>query len=257
MKARAAFIGLISAILGVGLVLLYLRRVEDDSSGGRKVQVLVALETIQRGKPITEASLGTRDIPLAYLDDRTIRAVDKDKIVNLPATNTISVQQTLAWADVTAPKDDQRALSTLVQPGNRAAPLRVRMTDTLPLVHPGDFVDIVCVCGETKESTVLLQRVLVLAAGTSTSFSSDSKEANRVTTITVSVSLQESQLLALAMEKGSLTVVVRNAQDQHITESPTDVTVAALGDATRRSTIQSSRRRNPTPPTPLKEIPSR
>ncbi len=257
MNARTAgLIGLVAAVVGVGLTLLYLRRAEQELSGGRVVQVLVANDTIPRGKLITEAMLGTRDIPAAYVDDRVLRAADKDKILNLQATNTIPVQQSIAWADVLLPKDDVRPLSTLVQPGNRAAPIRVRISDSLPLVRPGDFVDIVCVCGDSREASVLLQRVLVLANGVSTSFEQGSKE-RRERVITVSVSLSESQLLALAMEKGEITVVVRNAQDQRITDSPVDVTLADLGDAARRPAFQSSRRRAPVGPTPVKEIPVR
>ncbi|HVJ92878.1 MAG TPA: Flp pilus assembly protein CpaB [Labilithrix sp.] len=258
MKARAGFIGFVVALVGVGLLLLYLHRVEQDASGGRKVKILVALDTIPRGKPIVEEMLGARDIPIVYVDERVVRYSDKDKILNLVATNTIPVQQSLAWSDVTAPKDDQRALSTLVQPGNRAAPLRVQMTEALPLIHPGDFVDVLCVCGDSKDATVLLQRVLVLATGTNTSLMRSPKdEMSRATMITVSVSLQESQLLALAMEKGVLTVVVRNAQDQRVVDSPADVTSSALTDASHRPTLQSSRRRSPSGPTHLKEVPSR
>ena len=256
MKIRPLFVGLVIGLVGVALLLLYLRRVEAEASGGRKVQVLVALESIPRGKPITESMLGTKDIPIAYVDDRVIRAVDKDKILNLRATSVVPVQQSLAWTDVMAAKDDQRALSALVQPGNRATPIKVQISDALTLVHPGDFVDIVCVCGEAKDATVLLQRVLVLATGTDTALASDAKEAaaRRVTVLTVSASLQESQLLAVAMEKGKLTAVVRNPSDQRIAESPADVSPQALTDASRRQALQGQRRQAPSGPTALKEV---
>ena len=255
MKARAVFIGIVAGLVAVALLLLYLRRVEQEASGGRKVQVLVATEIIPRGKPITEAMLGTRDLPVAYVDERVLRASDKEKILGLKATSTIPIQQSLVWNDVMAVKDDQRALSALVQPGNRATPIRVQISDVLSLVHPGDFIDILCVCGEAKDSTVLLQRVLVLATGMDTSSGATGKEAaSRATVLTVSASLQESQLLAVAMEKGKLNAIVRNPNDQRITEAPADVSPAALTDASRRAAIQSPRRKNnPTGPIELKE----
>jgi len=256
MKLRPLFVGLVVGLVGVALLLVYLRRLETEASGGRKVPILVALETIPRGKTVTEAMLGTREIPIAYLDDRVIRASDKDKILNLKATSTIPVQQSLAWTDVMAAKDDQRALSSLVQPGNRATPIRVQITDVLTLVRPGDFVDVLCVCGDAKDATVLLQRVLVLATGTETAAPSDGKEssaARRVTVLTVSTSLQESQLLAVAMEKGKLSAIVRNPSDQRVLESPADVSPSALTDASRRQGIQSPRRKTPNGPTELKE----
>ncbi len=255
MKSRPIFIGLVAGLIAVALLIVYLRRVEQEASGGRKVQVLVALETIPRGKPITEAMLGTRDLPMAYVDDRVIRVTEKDKIVGLKATSAIPIQQSLVWNDVMAAKDDQRALSALVQPGNRATPIRVQITDVLALVHPGDFIDILCVCGDARESTVLLQRVLVLATGTDTSSGTKEGTSQRATVLTVSASLQESQLLAVAMEKGKLSAIVRNPNDQRITEAPADISPAALTDASRRLAIQSPRRKatTPTGPTELKE----
>jgi pilus assembly protein CpaB len=255
VKARPLFIGVVAGLVAVALLLLYLRRVEHEASGGRKVQVLVAIELIPRGKPITEAMLGSRDLPLAYVDERVLRASDKDKILGLKATSTIPVQQSLVWNDVMAVKDDQRALSALVQPGNRATPIRVQITDVLSLVHPGDFVDILCVCGEARESTVLLQRVLVLATGMETSVAGLGKEVQRATVLTVSASLQESQLLTVAMEKGKLNAIVRNPNDQRITEAPADVSPAALTDATRRAAIQSPKRKTTSNgPIELKEV---
>lgn len=255
MKRKPLFVGLVIGLVGAIVLILYLRRLEVEASGGRKVQVLVALETIPRGKPITDSMLGTRDIPSAYLDDRLIRASDKDKILTLKATTTIPVQQGIAWTDVMAQKDDQRALSTLVQPGNRATTIRVQITDTLALVRPGDFVDILCVCGPSKDATVLLQRVIVLAAGTETQLPSDSKEpsSRRVTVLTVSTTLQESQLLAVAMEKGKLSAIVRNPSDQRVAESPSDVSASALTDTGRRQNIQNPSRKTTTGPTELKE----
>ena len=252
MKARPLFIGLVAGLVAVALLLVYLRRVEQEASGGRKVQVLVALQMIPRGTPITDAMLGTRDLPLAYVDDRIVRAAEKDKLLGLRATSTIPIQQSLVWNDVMAVKDDLRALSTLVQPGNRATPIRVQITDVLTLVHPGDFIDILCVCGEAKEATVLLQRVLVLATGMETSSVTTGKEApQRATVLTVSTSLQESQLLSVAMEKGKLNAIVRNPSDQRITEAPADVSPAALTDATRRQALQSPRRKTTTPTGPI------
>ncbi|MDB4944457.1 MAG: Flp pilus assembly protein CpaB [Labilithrix sp.] len=254
MKSRPAFLALVTGLLAVGLLVLYLRRVEEQASGGRRVQVLVAMQVIPRGTPITEAMLGTRDLPMAYVDDRVVRAVEKDKLLGLRATSTIPIQQSLVWNDVMAVKDDQRALSALVQPGNRATPIRVQITDVLTLVHPGDFIDVLCVCGEAKESTVLLQRVLVLATGMETT--SGGKDApGRATVLTVSTSLQESQLLSVAMEKGKLSAIVRNPNDQRITDAPVDVTSAALTDTSRRQALQSPRRRSniPAGPTELKD----
>jgi len=254
VKHRAAIIGLLAGALAVVLLLVYLNRVEQEAAGGRKIPVIVAVEEIRRGIPISESMLGTREIPVAYVDDRVVRVNEKEKILGLRATSTIPVQQSLIWNDVMAISDDRRSLSSLVQPGNRATPVRVQMTDALALIHPGDFVDILCVCGTAKESSVLLQRVLVLATGTTTSAASSSKDTERqVSVLTLSTSLQESQLLSVAMENGKLTAVVRNPSDQRVTDSPADVSAESVTDATRRQAIQNPRRAARTAPIELKD----
>jgi pilus assembly protein CpaB len=259
MKIRPIFLGLLAGVAGVVLLLLYMKRFEDDASGGRKVDLLVAVAPIQRGKPIADEMLATREVPLAYVDDRSIKAADKDKILGLRATTNVPVQQTITWMDVIATTDDQRDLSSLVQPGYRAMPIKVTFDDEITLIHPGDFVDVIGVFGETKEASVLLQRVLILAAGQETGSMERTPEQKRMlgraTTLTLSVSIQEGQLLALAMEKGKLTVVIRNPDDQKTSENIADLKYTTLGDSQQRQTVQSPRHHgNPNAPTKLNEV---
>ncbi|MCL2449670.1 MAG: Flp pilus assembly protein CpaB [Polyangiaceae bacterium] len=247
MKIRPVFVGLLAGVMGIVLLVLYMRRFEQDASGGRRIALLVAAAPIERGKPITDAMIGTREVPQAYVDDRAIRATDRPKILGLKATNNVPVAQTIIWTDVIAMTDDFRDLSSLVQPGNRAMPIRVTIDDEITLIHPGDFVDIINVLNETKESSVLLQRVLVLATGTKTADDrAADKRFERATTLTLSVSLSEGQLLALAMEKGKLTAVIRNPDDQRVSETPPDLLPSSLGDPTRRSALPGRRRVLPT-----------
>lgn len=247
MKARPVLIGVLLAVVGVALLFLYMRRFEQQVSGGSKVELLVTVMPIERGKPVTDEMLGTRQVPQAYVDDRAIRAADREKVISLRAATSVPVLQTLAWTDFIATTDEQRDLSSLVQPGNRAMPVRIQLDDVLSLIHPGDFVDVISVSNDGANSTVLLQRVLVLATGTETNVDKAGAKklnANRATTLTLSVTLPESQLLALAMGMTRLSVVLRNPDDQRVGDTP-DVSMAAVFDAPKRQSIQSSRRRGP------------
>lgn len=235
------------ALVGVVLQVLYMRRFEEEVSGGTKIELLVAAVPIERGAPITKEMLGVRAVPQAYVDDRAIRAVDKAKIVGLRAASTVPVLQTLAWTDLIANTDDQRDLSSLVQPGNRAMPLRLQHQEALQLIRPGDFVDLLASDPDGRGSIVVLQRVLVLAVGLDTQIerSQDKKRPARSSLLTVSVSLQEAQLLSVAQSISRLTVVVRSAADPRVTEAPPDVTRAQLVDATARQSVQGVRRTIP------------
>jgi len=134
-----------------------------------------------------------------------------------------------------------------VQPGNRATPIRVEIDDVLQLIRPGDFVDVLGVFADGSAASVLLQRVLVLATGLDTTQTSTTGGGSRtrIEALTLSVSMEESQLLALAQAYGKLSVIVRNPDDQRVTAAPPDVSRAALFDAAARQTIQSARRRGP------------
>jgi pilus assembly protein CpaB len=234
-------------LAGLVLLLLYLRHFEQQATGGRKIELLVALTTIERGKPVTEDMLTTREVPQAYVDDRAIRGSDKEKVLNLRAATNVPPTQTLAWTDFIATTDEARDLSSLVQPGNRAMPIRLQSEEVIALIRPGDFVDVIGVYGEAREATVLLQRVLVLATGVETTpdRSTDKKAPSGNNTLTLSVTLQESQMLALAMSLGKISVVIRNPDDQRIADSTPDMSSAALFDAVKRQAVQSTRRKAP------------
>jgi pilus assembly protein CpaB len=249
MKLRPVFFGLLFALVGVALLLLYLRHFEQEAAGGTKIDLLVAVAPIERGKPVTDEMLGTRQVPRAYVDDRAIRASDRAKVLNLRAASTVPVLQTLAWTDFIATTDEHRDLSSLVQPGSRAMPIRMQSDEILGLVRPGDFVDVIGIFGESREATVLLQKVLVLAAGLETTAertTADKKAGSqRMNTLTLSVSLQESQLLALGMSMGKVAVVIRNVDDPRIVDNAPDISSLALFDVVKRQAVQNTRRKAP------------
>ena len=76
MDRRALLLAFVVALLGIVLLVLYTKRYEREMSGGEKVKLLIAIKPIERGKPITDDQLSTREIPQAYVEDRAIKEVD-------------------------------------------------------------------------------------------------------------------------------------------------------------------------------------
>lgn len=244
MNLRPLILGVVVAVVGVVLQIAYMRQFEEEASGGAKIDLLVAARPIERGVAVTSEMLGVRSVPQAYVDDRAIRAADKEKILNLRAVAKVPVLQTLAWTDLIAATDDQRDLSSLVQPGNRAMPIRVMFSEVLQLIRPGDFVDVLTVDPNGSKAAVLLQRVLVLAAGLETNVErSGDRQRSYVSVLTVSVSLREAQLLGLAMSLGRLMAVVRNTGDPRILDEPPDVSRSELFDVAARTAVQRKSKR--------------
>ncbi|RYZ05489.1 MAG: Flp pilus assembly protein CpaB [Myxococcales bacterium] len=262
MNKRAFLISLVMALLGTALLLLYLRKFERDVSGGELVELLMVQKPLERGKVLTEDMLTTRSVPLAYVEDRAIKAAERSKVLGLQTSVALYPQQTLMWTDLAITTED-RDLSSLIQPGKRAIAVRAStgQDDTRgnQLIRPGDYVDVIATfhgnAGDSEQSSaVLLQRVLVLAVGTETQAASDAKTRDepswkRDKQLTLSLSLPEAQLLSLASERGRLSVAVRPPNDPGTLDDLPDLKASALLDTKARADVQ---RRPTTPQGPVR-----
>src|SRR5262249_44004492 len=151
----------------------YMKRYEEEASGGPKIQVLTVIRTLEPGAILKDQDIGERGIPVAYVESRAIRASDRQRIANLRISSALEAQQILTWSDIVA-SNDERVLSNLVQPGMRATAIHTEGRST-SLAHPGDRVDVIATLPkpgsqEHRVAVVLLQNVLVLGrpAGGST-----------------------------------------------------------------------------------------
>lgn len=224
MDRRALVLAFVVALLGVVLLVLYTKRYEREMSGGDKVKLLIAIKPIERGKPITDDMLSTRDVPQAYVEDRAIKEVDKPKVLGLAVGTTVQAQQTLMWTDLSTANEDRRDLSALIVPGSRAVSIQTRREDASSgMVKPGDYVDVIATLPDptqpgtdARAAVVLLQKILVLASGYDTSPDSvdlTKKRNQSEAVLTLSMKLEEAQAVAVAMDKGELSVVLRNPND--------------------------------------------
>jgi pilus assembly protein CpaB len=252
MNRRAFLISFVLAVLGAGLLLIYLRQYEREMSGGEQIELLVAIKPIKRGTVLTEDMLSTRGVPLAYVEDRAVKGAERSKVLGLTTSTSLQPQQTLMWTDLSI-TTEERDLSSLVQPGKRAVAVNALTAGAArgnALIRPGDYVDVIATMPDGSSdkgqaSVVLLQKVLVLAVGLSTGAEpvgdakkKDSPQASRDKLLTLSLSLQEAQLLALASEKGEISVAVRNASDQLVASDLPDMKESALLDSRARAEVQ-------------------
>src|SRR5258708_24098929 len=214
MNRRALLIALIAAMGCVMLLFLYTRQFEQEMSGGDRIRMLVAVKPIERGKLVSDDVLGTRDVPIAYVESRGVKASERSKIIGIAAANNVQAHDLLMWTDL-AVNTEERDLSSLVQPGSRAVTVHAitgEETTGNALIRPGDYADVVATMPDVakgastdgRSSVVLLQRVLVLAVGMATEAQAVAtnvqapNSTQRDVVLTLSLNLQEAQLLALA-----------------------------------------------------------
>jgi pilus assembly protein CpaB len=230
MNLKALVTATLFAMLGVASLVLYTRRLEVEASGGERVSVLMIAKPVKKDAVISDDDLSVRDIPIAYVDDRVVRASDKPKVLGVRCERDLEPQQLVTWLDVAVSGLEDRHLSQLVQPGTRALTLHIPQNYmSAGLLRPGDWVDVLGVVEEarTPQSVVLLQKVLVLSVGRETMPTPDPKTPTRSSEeqlVTIAVTLQESQTVALAAQKGPVIAVLRSPDDQSISENVPAIT---------------------------------
>lgn len=256
MNRRALFFALLVSLVGGVLLFVYLRRFEEERSGGEPVRVLTAVKPIKAGELINDEMLGTVVIPRAYVEKRAVLEAEKSKVVGLRVGHELQAQQMLLWTDLAIALEERRSLSSLIQPGMRAVTVRAKSGDDkgYALIRPGDRIDVISTLKsdsdkpdkEEFKSVVLLQNVLVLAIGADTgsdptaAVTSSSSRGELV--LSLSLNLQEAQLLSLAQSKGPLTVALRNPDDVRVADNPAEVHSNVLSDSQERGKVQGLRR---------------
>lgn len=218
-------VGILGSVLaGFGSLALghfYLERLEAEVSGGPKVDVLVAAQDVGVGAKLEEKLLATKEIPQAYLEDRHITAREMKMVLGTRVSGGLKANEAILWSDLAQGGDQGRILSGLVTEGMRAVALEGHDVDFGGLLRPGDRVDVLLTTGKDDTSTTrtILQNLLVLSVGKNIARPSDvtNSKWNRGN-VTLSATVEASQVLAQARQLGQLSLTLRNSDDLTVVE---------------------------------------
>jgi len=121
-----------------------------------------------------------------------------------------------------APEGTAAGLSAVIPEGYRA--MTVKVDDAAGIsgfIQPGTLVDVVVVIDPREGSgmqdpisKIVLQNIKVLANGQNIDKPKDEREANSVKAVTLQVTPEQAEKLALAANEGKLQLVMRNQIDQ-------------------------------------------
>jgi pilus assembly protein CpaB len=248
MNRAALVASILAAVLGVALLILYKQRFEDETSGGRRVPVLMAIKDIPLGSVITEAMVGLRGLPEDYLEERHIPRSESRRVVGVQVNRTIRANESILWSDLAVTNDDNRTLAVMVPAGMRA----VAVPSTLPstfggLLRPGDRVDALLTTQDrtidTRIAIPLLQNLLVLSVGNDVGAEmvageDESVRKFRMTTVTVAATVQQAQALVFAIDQGEVTMTLRNPEDVAVLEGLPETTRSDLVEGAKREQFQ-------------------
>jgi len=186
------------------------RKVRDD---WKTVKVLCAARDVPEGAELTRPMVAVREVPARFLTGSYVEVEQDGSVKNDPVGQRVLVP--LKAGDPVlvshfAPARDAD-LSTMVHPKGRAVTVDVQERNAVGLwVRPNDHVDVVGSFRDPQtqqlKSVTLLQNVVVLATGRiNASTTAPADEDRRYT--------EEAEILTLAQETGTLTLLLRNPDD--------------------------------------------
>lgn len=183
--------------------------------------VVIAKVEIPVGTRIVAEQLSVAQFPRSVAPDGTFATID-DKIVGRVAVTRISPREPVTENRL-APVGSAGGLSSVIPEGYRA--MTVKVDDVVGVsgfILPGTLVDIVVTIippdeGKQREkiSKIVLQNIKVLASGQNIDKPKNEKETDRVKAVTLQVTPEQAEKLALASSEGKLQLVMRNSVDQN------------------------------------------
>jgi pilus assembly protein CpaB len=144
-----------------------------------------------------------------------------EKLAGRVAITNIAPREPITEARL-APEGTAGGLSAVIPEGYRA--MTVKVDDVVGIsgfIMPGTLVDVVVVIDPAEKagmqdpiSKIVLQNIKVLANGQNIDKPEDQRETNSVKAVTLLVTPEQAEKLALAASEGKLQLVMRNSIDQ-------------------------------------------
>ncbi len=231
--------------------------------------VVVAKVEIPVGARIIAEQLAVAQFPRNVMPEGTFPLID-DKLIGRVVVTRLSPREPVTESRL-APVGAAGGLSSVIPDGYRAMTVKVNeVVGVSGFIMPGTLVDIVVVIAPPKESgqgemisKIVLQNIKVLASGQNIDKPKDDREVERsVKAVTLQVTPEQAEKLALASSEGKLQLVMRNSVDQgdEVTPGANKSTLLAgeraqpvpepgLGPKEKKPVRQTSARR-PKPRTP-------
>ena len=183
--------------------------------------VVVAKVDIPVGSRIIAEQLTVAQFPADVTPEGALSKID-DKLIGRVVVASISPRDPVTEVKL-APIGAAGGLSSMIPEGYRAMTVAVNdVVGVSGFIMPGTLVDIVVVITPPKStgneemiSKIVLQNIKVLASGQNIDKPKNDREADRaIKAVTLQVTPEQAEKLALASSEGKLQLVMRNSVDQ-------------------------------------------
>ncbi len=188
-------------------------------------KVAVAKVMIPIGSKIVAEQISMVQLPKESTPDGAYD--NADKLVGRVAVVNIAAREPITEVRLAA-EGTAAGLSAVIPEGYRA--MTVKVDDAAGIsgfIQPGTMVDVVVTIDPAEAggrqdpvSKIVLQNIKVLANGQNIDKPEDEREANSVKAVTLQVTPEQAEKLALASAEGKLQLVMRNQIDQGDEQTP-------------------------------------
>jgi pilus assembly protein CpaB len=196
------------------------RYLSDAQANTRNMNnVVVAKVDIPLGTKVAAEQLSTVQFPSNAIPEGTFD--NAEKLVGRVTVTNVAAREPVTDFKL-APEGSAGGLSAVIPAGYRA--MTVKVDDVIGVagfLQPGTMVDVLTVIEQPGSavtgnpiSKIVLQNVKVLASGQNLDKPKDEREADAVKAVTLQVTPDQAEKLALASTEGKLRLVLRNGIDQ-------------------------------------------
>lgn len=217
-RSRLLMIGALALALGVMVSYSVYHKLRTGQAGSNEpgVNVLVAANDLAVGTKVTDRDVRILKFPQSTVPPGAYQT--KEKVLNRGVILPIGTGEFILPSKLAAANAGV-GLPALIPPGMRAVSVRVNdVVSVAGFVQPGSRVDVMATGnsggGGERQTTTVLENVLVIAVGKSLDRSS-TENAQAASVITLLVSPDDAQKLALASQEGRIQLALRNPLDTH------------------------------------------
>ena len=227
MRNKRFFVVLVGALLFGLLAAASVSRYLSSAQAYTKnlSSVAVAKVAIPVGTKIIPEQVMVVQFPKESTPDGAFESAEK--LAGRVAVTNIAPREPITEARL-APEGTAGGLSAVIPEGYRA--MTVKVDDVVGIsgfIMPGTLVDVVVTIDPQEKagmqdpiSKIVLQNIKVLANGQNIDKPQDQREANSVKAVTLLVTPEQAEKLALAASEGKLQLVMRNSIDQGDEKTP-------------------------------------
>ena len=236
-KKKLLIAAVIVGLFAAALLYLYASQIEQEKQEliRDQVEVVKAARNIPAGTPLSKDRITTEKVPERFLPPNPLLEQDLNIYLGTPLAVNVEEGAMILTSDFSV-QEVSRTLSSKIPPEERAMSVAVdQISGVSGLLRPGDRVDVLGTFPiGTKDQVVtdaqgnagvgyvtmtLLQNVTLLATGqmiSDVAGGEQQQQQSSYNTVTLSVTVDEAELLTIAQTRGKTMLLLRNREDVEV-----------------------------------------